>query len=245
MMPVSARLMCRALIALAVGLGCSLSIAGASSSIALTPDHRTICAVNQDSGSVSVWEWSTEREPVEIPVGDEPRMLAVAADGRHAYVTTQRSQWLAIVDLTSKTCLARIPIGGQPVGVVIARGGRHAFVTQYAGDYSQGTYHSGMVAMVDLDRQVVEKRIVVKAGPFAMTCSPDGKRLYVTHYFQIDGQGWVSEIDVDEFRVVREFAFKPDPEIASGKGGVFNALAGIAVHPDGMRHDWYAESEGA
>ena len=231
----TARLACRALFVLAASFLCSPSVWGASSPIVLTPDDRTICAVNQDSGSVSVWEWSTEREPVEIPVGDEPRMLAVAPDGRHAYVSTQRSQWMAIVDLTSKTCIARIPVGGQPVGVVVAKGGRHAFVTQYAGDYLQGSYHGGVVAMVDLNRQVVEKRISVKARPFAMACSPDGKRLYVTHYFQIDGQGWVSEIDVDEFRVVREFVLKEDPEITSGEGGVFNALAGIAVRPDGKR----------
>jgi len=234
-MPASARLACRVLCVAAASFLCSPVVQGASSPIALTPDERTVCAVNQDSGSISIWDWTTEREPVEIPVGDEPRMLAVAPDGRHVYVSAQRSQWLAIVDLVSKTCIARIPIGGQPVGVVVAKGGRHAFVTQYAGDYLQGSYRGGVVAMVNLNRQVVEKRISVKARPFAMTCSPNGKRLYLTHYFQIDGQGWVSEIDVDAFRVVREFALKEDSEIGSGRGGVFNALAGIAIRPDGKR----------
>jgi len=214
---------------------CSHSARTAGSTIALTPDQRTICAVNQDGGSISLWEWGADREPVEIPVGDEPRSLAVAPNGHRVYVTTQRSQELAIVDLASKKCITRIPLGGQPVGVVVTRSGQYAFVTQFAGDYLNGSYHAGVVTKVNLKGQAIEQQIGIKARPFAMTLSPDGKRLYVTHYFQVDGQGWVSEIDVDTFRVVREFVLKEDGDVASGRGGVFNALAGVAIHPEGRR----------
>ena len=36
--------------------------AARTSSIVLTPDERAVCAVNQDSGSLSVWnEWHCQR----------------------------------------------------------------------------------------------------------------------------------------------------------------------------------------
>jgi DNA-binding beta-propeller fold protein YncE len=203
----------------------------AHTSIVLTLDERTVCVANQDSGSVSLWDWQVATEPVEIPVGDEPRMLALIPGNRLVCVTTQRSQELALVDLTTHACIRRIPIGGQPVGVTISSDGRYAFVAQFAGDYWDGEYHAGSVAVVDLQKQIVHARISVRPCPFAMAMSTDGHQVYVSHYLAVDGTGWVSEIDAHTFRVTREFSLDEDLDSASGRGGVFNGLASLAVHP--------------
>jgi DNA-binding beta-propeller fold protein YncE len=70
--------------------------AATGSTIVLTPNEKIVCTVNQDSGSISLWNRLELGEVCEVAVGDEPRTLAVSPDGHTIYVTTQRSQTLAI-----------------------------------------------------------------------------------------------------------------------------------------------------
>ncbi len=206
-----------------------------SSSIVLTPDEQTVCAANQDSGSVSLWDRSKGDAVREVVVGNEPRALAVSPGGDRLYVTTQCSQEMAVVDVRAGRCVARIPIGGQPVGVVLSPDGRRAYVAQYAGAYIDGKYVPGAVAVVDLAESKVTTRIGVKPRPFALAGSADGKSLYVTHYFHVDDVGLVTEIDIEALKVRREFTLAEDDDVISGRGGVFNALATIALHPQKQR----------
>ena len=51
--------LCGGLVMLAIPL---MAEAARTSSIVLTPDETAVCAVNQDSGSLSVWnEWHCQR----------------------------------------------------------------------------------------------------------------------------------------------------------------------------------------
>ncbi|MFV2067059.1 MAG: YncE family protein, partial [Pirellulales bacterium] len=222
------------LLSLSVGFQAGIPARPAQSmSIALTPDEKTVCVANQDSGTVSLLAWSTDDELREIAVGDEPRTVAVSPAGDLLYVTTQRSQELAVVDIEAGRCTGRIPIGGQPVGVVLSTDGRVAYVAQYAGEYLDGKYVPGAVAMVDLVAGKVTARIGVKPRPFALALSADGKTLYVTHFFQVDGRGFVTVIDTEGFKVRCEIPLDADDDVTGGRGGVFNALASFAIHPQG------------
>lgn len=226
---------CGWLAAVAGGIFASAKEPARSSSIVLTADGQIVCTANQDSGSISLWRWQSDEAVREVPVGDEPRTLAVSPDGHFLYVANQRSQTLGVVDAQAGRCVDQIPIGGQPVAVVLSPEGDRAFVTQYAGDYIAEKYVPGAVAVVDLPSRTVARRIAVRAHPYAMAASADGKSLYVTHYFQLGGQGIVTAIDTEDLRVEREFVLDEDPDAAGGRGGVFNAMAGIAVHPEGKR----------
>ncbi len=208
--------------------------AAQTSSIVLTPDEKTACAVNQDSGSISLWNFSGDTLVKEIEVGDEPRTLAVSPDGRRVYVTNQRSQTLSIVDLAEEKAVATVALGGQPYGVVLSSDGLRAFVSQYAGGYVDGKYCPGTIAAVDLATAKLIRQIPVKARPWAMALTGDGRSLYVTHYLHIDGKGIVTEIDPNEYLVRREIVLEEDDDVGGG-GGVFNGLAGIALHPNGRR----------
>ena len=81
----------------------------------------------------------------------------------------------------------------------------------------------------------VQTRIPVKPRPFALALSADARTLYATHFRQVENQGLVSEIDAEMLAVRREIALPEDEDVASGRGGVFNGLAGIAVHPSTAR----------
>jgi len=184
---------------------------------------------------VSIWDLTVDEEVREVCVGSEPRTLIVNPADNLLYVTTQCQQELAIVDVVAGTCIDQIPIGGQPVGVVLSVDGRQAYVAQYAGATIHGQYSPGAIAVVDLTSRTVTRRIPVKSRPFALARAADGKKLYVTHYFQLDGQGIVTEIDIESLEVQREIILAEDPDLVSGRGGVFNALASIALHPQGHR----------
>ena len=209
--------------------------AAQTSSIALSPDESTVLAVNPDHGSVSLWNFSGDGSLRIVPVGEEPRTLAVSPDGREAYVANQSSQTLSVVDVPRGRLIREIRLGGQPYGILLSPDGQRAFVSQYAGAYADGKYHTGAIAVVDLrsDQQIA--CIGVKPHPWAMAMREDGSALYITHYLSIGGQGLVTEVDPRQYGVVREIAMLEDDDVRGGGGGVFNALASIALHPNGQR----------
>ena len=226
---------CRTILGLISGLAsvCFVAILHAStcSTIVLTPDEKIVCAVNQDSGSISLWNRLESRKVHEVAVGVEPRTLAISPDGRTAYVTLQSSQALAIVDLEGALCTATIKLPGQPIGVVLSTNGRRAFVSQFAGDYIDGIYSSGTIAVVDLVRRLVIKKIPVKPFPFALAFDDKRRNLYVTHFFALDGVGFVSVIDTENCELRSEILLSEDDDVSSGSGGVFTAISSIAIHP--------------
>jgi YVTN family beta-propeller protein len=52
-----------------------------------------------------------------IPVGDSPSLVAVAPDGKHAYVTNLASNNVSVIDTASATVAATVPVGSNPAGV--------------------------------------------------------------------------------------------------------------------------------
>jgi YVTN family beta-propeller protein len=54
-----------------------------------------------------------------ILVGDSPSLVAVAPDGKHAYVTNLTSNNVSVIDTASGTVAATVPVGSNPVGVGI------------------------------------------------------------------------------------------------------------------------------
>jgi len=206
-----------------------------SSPIALTPDEKLVCAVNEDSGSISLWDWGQGGEVTEIQVGEDPRTLAVSPEGRRICVANQRSQTLSIVDPAAGKVTATVDLGGQPFGVVLSDDGSRAFVSQYAGSYIAGKYHPGTIAVVHLARGSVEHSIPVKPKPWALAKVQGKPRLYVAHYVHLEGRGVVTEIDTRTFSVRREILLEEDRGTSGGKAGIFNGINSIAIHPDGSR----------
>ena len=120
--------------------------------------------------------------------------------------------------------------------MVLSTDGRRAFVAQYAGEYVDGQYVPGAVAVVDLAKREVTARIPVRARPFAMARSADGRSVYVTHYFRIGGKGIVTKIDTGTLTVLGEIELAEDGDVSGGRGGVFNALASAGAPGARSRH---------
>jgi YVTN family beta-propeller protein len=70
--------------------------------------------------NVSVIDTSTNTVVgTPIVVGDSPFLVAVAPDGKHAYVTNMISNNVSVIDTASDTVAATVPVGSNPVGVGI------------------------------------------------------------------------------------------------------------------------------
>jgi YVTN family beta-propeller protein len=142
-----------------------------------------------------------------IPVGTDPRGVAVAPDGRHVYVTNVGSKNMSVIDATSNSVTATIPAGYYPQEVAVAPDGRHVYVTK---DYSD-------VSVIDTVSNSVTATIPVGSQALGVAVAPDGRHAYVTKNYS----DTVSVIDTTSNSVTATIS-TTDPR-------------GVAVAPDG-RH---------
>ena len=160
-----------------------------SSSIALTSDDNRAVVVNRQKASVSVirvrnTDGSDAAQLLaEIPVGREPRFVAIAPNDSRAYVTSAIDGTMSVIDLTANTPVAlgaAIDVGVEPRGIAISPNGTYAFIAGHT---------TGDVAVVRLSNYEVVSRIHTGGNPYAIAISNDGdandsdERVYVTQLF--------------------------------------------------------------
>ncbi len=147
----------------------------ASSPIAITPDGDTLLVVNPDSNSLSLVSLGTLNTVTELPVGVDPRSVAVASltpDGGTAYVANQGSDSLSVVDLSTSSVRAEVPVGDRPVGVVVSPDGRFVAVAELGAD---------RVRWLDAQTGQTLSRVAVPDRPHGLAFTPDGRYLLVAH----------------------------------------------------------------
>jgi len=148
-----------------------------SSTLALADEGRALVVANQLNGTVSIVEVvvaNQARTLAEVPVGPDPRGLAVTPDGLTALVVLRGQSALAVLDVRQAAVTHVIPLGGALAYGVVANADT-AYVSL------QG---SGEIAVVDLAARQVRERIPVPAGPTGLALW--GEILYVTHFWSGD-----------------------------------------------------------
>lgn len=116
--------------------------------VAFTPDGRHAFLANRWKDSVLRWDLDADLRvtwddysgapadaPVGIPVGDNPRDLAMAPDGSRLYVASPTALTLSVLDVARGVEERRVFIGGPPGGVVAT--GSFVFVSHTG----RGTQH--------------------------------------------------------------------------------------------------------
>ena len=164
-----------------------LSSAISSNTLALAKDNRTLVAANSFSNSMSVIDLPQPKLRVEIPVGADPRSVALTADGTRAVTANRGDGTLSLVDLASQTVTPIALNGVFPYGVVVGDDDR-AYVSLQGSD---------QVAVVDLNQRVVLARIPTPNEPAGLALW--GDFLYVTHFWS----GQISLIYIPDARVVK------------------------------------------
>jgi YVTN family beta-propeller protein len=105
---------------------------------------------------------------VTIPVGVRATGVAVAPDGRHAYIANSSN--VSVIDTASNAVTATIPVGTNPRDVEVAPDGHHAYVS-----------NSSNVSVIDIVGNVVTATIPVGAGPRGIALNPGGNHAYVAN----------------------------------------------------------------
>jgi len=148
------------------------SVKRSSSAIAITADGRLVLAVNPDSNTLSLVDAVSRTLLAEIPVGVDPRTVAVDDAGTRAYVANRGSGSVSVVDLAARVAVATIPVGPEPWGVVTGPDGRAVYVAVTGDD---------RIAVLDGPALTVTQSLPVADRPAGLALSDDSRTLYATH----------------------------------------------------------------
>jgi len=134
-------------------------------------------------------------------------------------VSNEDSGDVTLIDAEQAKVIATIPVGKRPRGMRASRDGKLLFVaTSGAPKRGQGEPDDAAdgIAVVDVERREVVRRLPAGHDPEAFDLTPDGKRIYVSN----EDRGEVSVVDVAEGRVLRSIKVGGEPE-------------GVTIAPDG------------
>ncbi|MBN1134943.1 MAG: beta-propeller fold lactonase family protein [Anaerolineae bacterium] len=143
-----------------------------SSPIALMADGATLLVVNPDSNSLALVDTASRSVLAEVPVGVDPRTVAVDDAGRRAYVANRGSGSVSVVDLAAGEAIAAVSVGYRPYGVVVSPDGATLYVAVQGAD-----------RLVTLDTTTLEVVSARPVGdrPSGLALTPAGDLLFITH----------------------------------------------------------------
>jgi len=146
--------------------------------LALTNDNAFVWSVNPDSDSVSLIEVAGDRNQklTELPVGHEPRCVAITPDDKKVYVTNAVSGTVSVIDTSQRTVIKTIAVGTEPTGCALTLDGAKLYVANLASD---------SVSVIDTGNDSVVKTIAaVGAKPRAIAIAEAGgkTKVYVTQF---------------------------------------------------------------
>src|SRR4029077_8567772 len=155
-----------------------------STTIALTPDEKFVVVVNREANSVSIIKVKNangndvSNKIAEIPVGEEPRCVAIHPDGVAAYVTNAVSGTVSVVNLNQHTVVGKpLNVGTEPRGCALTSDGNLLYVANHT---------EGTVSIIDTSRPlrpvVLADKVQVGGRPWAIAIT-DAGTVFVTDAF--------------------------------------------------------------
>jgi YVTN family beta-propeller protein len=165
-----------------------------SEALALTPDGRELWVAARAAGELAIVDTATLQVTSRLPLAGIPIRIAMAADGRVAFVTCAGSSELVAYDVAARRELkrrkvdvpaapdaaqrpmARLAPGSlMPIGLAVARDGRSVFVAVTMGDrvvqYDAGTLEPLRTIAVDGEPDGLDTTAVLPRAP-CHACSP-------------------------------------------------------------------------
>lgn len=150
--------------------------------VTVAPDGSRVYVTSDVSapGAIVVIDTASNAVVASVPVGHASR-VAIAPDGRHAYVANQGSPQgtaeVSVIDTSTTTVVDHIALGGSGVataGVAITPDGRRLYVAM-----SLAFEDHGAVSVIDTATGTIVDTITIGASPAEASVRPDGRFVYV------------------------------------------------------------------
>lgn len=195
----------------------SINTGGQPGGIALTPDGSAGYVMDMTAQNVFAIDTRADSLLAKIPVGiiAQPIMtpsVAVAPDGRHAYLVyaTSQDDHLLIVDTSTNQIVKDQFLSIHPAGVAVSPDGSKVYV---AG--CKLVCINGTLLTLDATSASTITSLDLSAAPTGMVLSPDGRRAYIAN----GRDASVAVVDIPSTGVTK-ISVSPQP-------------AGIALDPRG------------
>jgi YVTN family beta-propeller protein len=149
----------------------------------------------------------------DIQVGKTPGFVAIAPNGKFAYIANRAAGVVTVVDTAIDKVVATIPIpDGPPQYLAFAPDGKRLYVSVF----NDPDRSINEVAVLDSQTNTVLTTIKVGTRPYALDVTPDGSQIYVPNH----DSGTVSVIDTATSTLVTDIRVKPNPHwVAFSKDG--------------------------
>lgn len=197
-----------------------------SGPLALDSSSSELWVVNPDSNSVSVVALGPGTPVAEIPVGREPRSVALSNDGARAFVACADDDAVWVIDRRQRSVQRRLPLGRRPFGVAAIPGTPRIAVTHET---------DGTLVVVDPEAPASAAALGLGGSPRALAVTQDGRRAFITHFLTRAGTGRVSVVDLGTAALAGtvDLVEDPGPDTPSSGRGFPNLLGAIAIEPSG------------
>lgn len=138
--------------------------------IVLTPDGRTLLAVNSGSGTVSLIDTRSQSERARFILDPDPVWIVMGETGQSAFVLHALTNTLSILDVRRQELLAAITLDESPWRGALGRDGDNLFIVpQYTSD----------LLVLDTDSFVETRRVFTGGGASSITVDPRNSLVYV------------------------------------------------------------------
>jgi len=174
------------------------------------PTAGRLLVADGDHGLLRIFELPSRSPLATLKVGSSPVAVAVATDGRTAWVADRDDATLAVVDLESFRLARTMPMEGidRPFSLATGDGGRWLLV---------GGETGRRFVQLATDRGVVTRAMTTtEEGPHRVAAARRGSRLFVAN----QGAGSVTEMAVDSLRIAGHWPIGAQPgALAAGADG--------------------------
>ncbi len=204
--------------------------------LALSPDGRTLYALNNSDNSLYVAEVGTGAGLARIEIGDHPIVARLSKDAKTLYVANWGGSEVAVVDVTeprSPVIAARLQTGAHPNDLALSSDGR-LFVSAGNAD-AVNVFDIATRQPIETIKTTLTPKAAYGSTPNALALTPDNHTLYVANADNND----VCVIDVAGRGKSRVRGFIPTEwyptavfVTADGKRVIVGSGKGVGTHPN-------------
>ncbi len=209
-------------------VNCRVRAGPALSSLALSPDGRTLVAASTATNRLYFVSTVSRALLGSVEVGREPGAIVILPDSSKVLVADRSEQKITAADLSSRQVLSHIEIGARPGSLLLKPDGGELFVL---------CPQASTLCIVDAFHDNVSQNVPTGRGPAAAVIRRDSSVLYVANA----GDGSVTTLDVQNRLVLastqvgkepRALALTPDERFLVVADTATSSLAVLIAEPE-------------